>query len=341
MPKVTVLMPVYNGEKYLCEAIDSILNQTFTDFEFLIIDDGSTDKSLEIINSYQDSRIKVVQHKENLGVSEASNKGLTLAQGELIAKMDCDDISIPNRLQKQVNFLDNHHEITIVGSYVELIDSQSKALNHQYKYPLTHDDIVNAMLVSNPMAQPSVMFRCSEVLDIGGYQFKKEWNGVSTEDYDLWLRIAARGHKFANIPESLVYYRNHPNSSTQIAIANGRMCVGFNNCFYISGLDLFGCSSAELELLRNRKYLFSIVIFIKIAHHLSKSYGGTPIERLKSQSFILSMQTLTSKKDIISRLVIALLKEKPLISLIEEVILIFTQIINEISKINKKIFKNP
>jgi glycosyltransferase involved in cell wall biosynthesis len=106
--KISILMPVYNGEKYLREAIDSILNQTFTDFEFLIVDDGSTDNSVEIINSYQNSRINLVKNDKNEGLVYTLNRGLSLAKGEYIARMDCDDISLPERLKKQIDFLDSN-----------------------------------------------------------------------------------------------------------------------------------------------------------------------------------------------------------------------------------------
>jgi glycosyltransferase involved in cell wall biosynthesis len=313
MPKVTVLMPVYNGENYLREAMDSILNQTFTDFEFVIVNDGSIDKSLEIINSYHDSRIKLIENPKNLGISESLNKGLFSATGKYIVRMDCDDISLPHRLQKQIEYLDNHPEVIIVGSYIDMIDLDSRKLNQQVRYPLIHDDIINSMLTSNPMAHPSVMFRRSEVLNIGGYRLFKEWNGVSTEDYDLWLRIASNNFKLANLEESLLYYRYHSNSLTQVAFANGKMIDGFNNCFYISGPDVFKCSSEELKLLREKRHPLCIVLFIRIANHLNKNNGGNLIRRLRSNSFLLAMQTLTPEKDIISRLVIASLRGRLLV----------------------------
>ena len=339
MPKVTVLMPVYNGERYLRKAIDSILCQTFQDFDFLIIDDGSRDNTLEIINSYQDQRIKLIQNSQNLGISKALNKGLDLATGKYIARMDCDDISLPERFQKQVDFLDQHPEIIVVGSYMDIIDTQGNKLNQQYQYPLVHDDIVNSMLILNPMGHPSVMFRHFEVLKIGGYRSMDEWKNVSTEDYDLWLRIASKNHELANLAEPLIYYRNHSNSLTQLAFANNTLVDGFNKCFYISGSDVFGCSSEELKLLRERKHYLVIGLFIKIAKNLSKNGKNRFSKRLKDKSFITSMQALTSNKDIISRLVIAYLKEKPLKSLTKEIFLIFIQTLFAIKSSVKKIIQ--
>jgi hypothetical protein len=181
------------------------------------------------------------------------------------------------------------------------------------------------MLTLNPMGHPSVMFRRFEVLKIGGYRSMKEWENVSTEDYDLWLRIVSKNYQLANLSESLIYYRNHPNSLTQLAFENNTLVDGFNNCFYISGSNIFGCSVKELKLLRERKHCLSISLFIKIAKYMSKNDKNRFNQRLKDKSFVKSMQTLTSKKDIISRLIIACLKENPLKNLAKEISLIFTQ----------------
>ena len=311
MPKVSVVMPVYNGSKYLVEAIESILSQTFDDFEFLIIDDGSTDKSLEIIKSYEDPRIKVIQNPQNLGISASLNNGIYSAKGEYIARMDGDDISLPDRFQKQIKFLDSHPEVIIVGSYMNIIGS---LFNQKLRYPLSHDDIVNSMLTSNPMGHPSVMFRRLEVTQLGGYRSMKEWNNGS-EDYDLWLRMVGANYKLANLPECLMDYRIHANSLTQVAFANKQLFKGFNNCFYITAPDVFGCSSDELRLLRERKHPASMSLFIKIARHLSKNDENAFEKRLKSQSFILAMLSLTALIDItsivaIARLVLSATKSK-------------------------------
>jgi glycosyltransferase involved in cell wall biosynthesis len=133
--RITVLMPVYNGEKYLREAIDSIFNQTFTDFEFLIVDDGSTDNSVEIINSYQNSRINLVKNDKNEGLVYTLNRGLSLAKGEYIARMDCDDISLPERLKKQIDFLDSNSEIAVVGTWIKVINEKEEPQT-TWQYPL-------------------------------------------------------------------------------------------------------------------------------------------------------------------------------------------------------------
>ena len=121
MPKITVLMPVYNGEKYLRESVDSILNQTFTDFELLIINDGSTDSSMEILNSYSDSRIRIVTNEVNLRLIKTLNKGIDLATGEYIARMDCDDIADPKRLEIQLQYMEKHPDVAVCGTGVKAV----------------------------------------------------------------------------------------------------------------------------------------------------------------------------------------------------------------------------
>lgn len=207
MPKVTVLMPVYNGEKYLREAIDSILNQTFTDFEFLIVDDGSTDNSLEIINSYQDTRINPIKNHNNQGLVYSLNRGLALAKGEYIARMDCDDISLPNRLEKQVNFLDNNLDIGIVGSYFILMTKENKK-SYIKTVPVSDLEIRYKCLFESPFGHPTVIIR-REILKKNSLNYDTQLNAI--EDYKLWTQILDYT-KGANIEIPLVYYRLHSQS---------------------------------------------------------------------------------------------------------------------------------
>lgn len=208
MPQVTVLMPVYNGEKYLREAIDSILNQTFTDFEFLIIDDGSTDSSIKIISSYPDSRIKLIKNDNNQGLVYSLNKGLYLAQGEYIARMDCDDISLPKRLEKQLQFLNTNSNVGTIGTWVQVINAQ-KEPQTIWQYPSEDFAIKWSLCFNSPFAHPSVMFKKNLILSINGY----DQNMTNAEDYDLWWRLS-KITSFANLPEILLLYRQHNNSVT-------------------------------------------------------------------------------------------------------------------------------
>ena len=207
MPKVTVLMPVYNGEKYLREAIDSILNQTFTDFEFLIIDDGSTDNSLKIINSYQDSRIYLVQNFTNQGLAYSLNFGITVAKGKYIARMDCDDISVLKRLEIQVNFLDNNPNIGILGSYFILISNENKK-KYIKTVPISDLEIRYKCLFESPFGHPTVMLR-HEIFTKNSLAYDTRLNPI--EDYELWTKMLDYT-KGANIKIPLVYYRLHSQS---------------------------------------------------------------------------------------------------------------------------------
>lgn len=199
MPKVTVLLPVYNGEKYLKEAIESILNQTFDDFEFIIINDGSTDDTKKIIESYNDKRIRVVNQK-NKGLSLSLNIGISMSQGEYIARMDADDISEKDRLMEQVSFMDQNPEIGICGSSVILINELGDHIGYMI-HPFKHNDIKAQMLFNCPLAHPTVIFRKSFLAKSG-----LRYNEVKSEDYDLWVR-AVDLTKIANINNYLVKYR--------------------------------------------------------------------------------------------------------------------------------------
>ena len=179
MPLVSVVMPVFNREKFLAEAIESILSQTVTDFELIIVDDGSTDGSAEIIRAYaeRDSRIRFIQLSENTGNASARNAGIAVACGDYIAGMDSDDISLPERLQQQVEFLESHPEIDAVGVGTRIVNED---LTPRLTYPLMecHALIVLGMLISGPaIVRPSLMLRRETLIISGGYNpgFKKRF----------------------------------------------------------------------------------------------------------------------------------------------------------------------
>jgi glycosyltransferase involved in cell wall biosynthesis len=200
-PKITVLMAVYNGEQYLKEAVESILGQNYQDFEFLIINDGSTDRTSEIIRSYDDPRIHMVENVKNRGLIESLNLGFDLAESEFIARMDADDISLPDRLGKQLNFMKKHPEIGVCGGWIEYFMGKELLMN----FPATDEEIKKAMVNYNPIAHPTVLMR-SELLKQNSIYFDPEYQHV--EDYELWVRLASMT-KFANIPEVLLKYRIH------------------------------------------------------------------------------------------------------------------------------------
>ncbi|QWH40019.1 glycosyltransferase [Bacillus mycoides] len=199
MVKVTVLMPVYNGEEYLKDAIDSILNQTFNDFELLIINDGSSDSSLDIVNSYQDSRIKLVNNEKNLKLIKTLNKGLRLASGKYIARMDSDDTCHPRRLEIQVGMLDRNPDIAVCGTGM-------KVIGKKYARPFLakgEENIKNYLVVKNCMAHPSIMMR-KDIIEKHDYFYDEKF--IHAEDYELFQRIS-ENHKVVNINKPLLNYR--------------------------------------------------------------------------------------------------------------------------------------
>ena len=200
---VTVLMPVYNGEKYLVESIESVLNQTYKNFELLIIDDFSNDQSVKIIKSFNDKRIQIIQNPKNLGQSITMNIGLQLARGIYIARLDQDDLCQKERLKKQLEFL-LKYDYSIVGSWVIKINKNSKIIGY-YHHPTNNEEIVNAMGINSALAHSSVMMRKKDILSIGGYSEKYK----IVMDWDLWIRAIKHGFKIGNIAEYLISARMH------------------------------------------------------------------------------------------------------------------------------------
>lgn len=208
-PVVTILMAVYNGEKYLKEAIESILNQTFTDFEFLIINDGSTDSSEKIINSYKDQRIRLINNNKNLGLATSLNIGIDLSKGKYIARMDADDISLPKRLEIQVRFMDKHTKIGIAGSWVKIFGEKIKNLIKTY--PSNTENIKAVLLFKNAISHPTVIIR--KVM-FDKYNLKYNENLNSSQDYELWTK-AIKYFPIVNIKQVLLLYRIHNDGITQ------------------------------------------------------------------------------------------------------------------------------
>jgi Glycosyl transferase family 2 len=202
MPLITVIMPVYNGEAFVREAIDSILGQTFGDFELLVIDDGSSDGSAAIVGSYDDARIRMVENDVNLGVVQTLNRGLDLARGTFIARMDCDDRSLPQRFAKQVAFLEAHPEVGICGAWLESIGERSGFV---WRYPTGVERIRASLLFESALAHPTVMMR-HDLLERYGLRYSMAYQHA--EDYGLWVE-AAQCFALANLPEVLVQYRKH------------------------------------------------------------------------------------------------------------------------------------
>ena len=207
-PSISVLMPVYNGERFLREAIESVLKQTFTDFEFIIIDDGSTDTSLEIASSFRDERIRVIASTHK-GLVLQLNSGLSIAQTDIIARMDADDISLPERFSLQYHFLKEHPMVGAVSSSFQLID-QYGARGVIKWLPAKDEQIRQMIPVFCPLSHGASMFRRTVVLENGGYDERYFPN----EDYELWLRLSSVT-KFANIVSPQLLVRKYEGTITQ------------------------------------------------------------------------------------------------------------------------------
>ena len=209
-PVITVLMPVYNGERFLAAAIDSILAQTLSDYEFIIVDDGSTDGSAAIISDYarRDRRIRPLRHETNRGQAVALNSGIAAARGEFVAGMDADDISLPERLRMQLAFLRSHPHIGVAGVSAREIDADNKPIR-DVAFPQGHANIIISMLFGRAsLGGAYAMLRRNCLQASGGYNASALVN-----DWELWTRLAHRT-RFANLRETLYLYRKHEASIT-------------------------------------------------------------------------------------------------------------------------------
>ena len=210
-PKITVLMPVYNGERFLEEAVESVLQQTYSDFELLVINDGSTDRSVEIISRFQDARIRLLHNERNIGLVATLNRGIGLARGEFIARMDADDICHPERFEAQLQWFGQHPDAVLLATGVVMIDEDG---NHAGEWK---DDLLNVepaairrfLPRANCIAHPTIMIRTSVARK---YLYSRNQDGA--EDYDLWLRLAADNLPLHKLPRPLLRYRMNPASVT-------------------------------------------------------------------------------------------------------------------------------
>ncbi len=205
---ISVLMPVYNGEEFLAEAISSILNQSYSKLELIICDDASTDQSKKIIQSYSDLRIVFIENKENKGIVYTRNKLFKEAKGDYWALLDCDDVSLKERLKKQLSYLQNNPDYSLCGTWAKQIDSHRNITGH-IQMPTKHDEIKANLLFQSSFVQSTVMFRAATMK---GIEYDSSYS--VSEDFDLWSRLAMH-HKIANLADYLVLYRWHNLNITQ------------------------------------------------------------------------------------------------------------------------------
>ncbi len=208
-PIVTVLMTVRNGEPYLSEAVASILNQTFRDFRFLIVDNASTDNSREIIESFGDPRVQLVELPEDIGQTAALNLGLRMIDTPLVARMDADDIALPERLARQTAYMEAHPDVSLLGTQTDAIDAKGNLL-FRFRYPCGHFQLLWNLLTECPLFHSSVMFRHEIVLNqFDGYDEHYRFS----QDYDLWSRMAWDS-RIASLPDVLTLWRVHESNTT-------------------------------------------------------------------------------------------------------------------------------
>ena len=200
-------MPVYNGADYLKQAIDSILHQTYRDFELLVVNDGSTDSTRELLRTYSDPQLIVAENKRNCGLIASLNQGLEMARGEFVARMDHDDLALPRRLEKQINFLRKNTRFGLCGTWFQSFGAGAPTIARP---PCHADDMAARLFVESPLGHPTVMFRRALFSE---HALRYEDGFLHAEDYELWTRVA-EVTELANVPEVLLQYRRHGEQSS-------------------------------------------------------------------------------------------------------------------------------
>jgi len=237
-PKITVLMTVYNGEQYLKQTVSSILKQTYLDFEFLIIDDTSTDSSMDILNFFQDSRIRIVCNEQNMGQTRSLNKGLQLAKGKYIARMDADDLAYPHWLENQITFIENNPEYVVVSANAVIINSKGdtvKILNS----PQPFEEVVLKSLIACQINHVGSLYQKNIILEHGGY----DESFTIAEDYDLWSKLIRAGKKLTRTSAVSIAIRFHDQSTSIIEKGNKTDLIEISrimrdNIRYLTGKEI-------------------------------------------------------------------------------------------------------
>lgn len=246
-PKLTVLMSVKNGEPFVRETVQSVLSQTYADFRFLIIDNASKDNTRAIIEGFGDPRIELVALPEDMGQTGALNLGLARAESEYVARLDADDVCMPERLARQVAFLDANPQIALVGTQARFIDRNGALLGHVTEFPEGHGDIVGYMPITNPIVHPSVMFRLAAVRDVGGYDGSISY----AQDLALWIALAEK-YRLANLPDALLKLRVHPGQETRnVSLGVRRLRDNLQLSLRIYDLRTADADTRALAMLRH------------------------------------------------------------------------------------------
>lgn len=268
-PLISVLMPVYNGQQYLAEAIESILNQTYKQFELLLLDDGSSDNSAQIIKDHKDSRIVYVKNETNKGLIFTLNRGIGLAKGTYIARMDADDVSVANRFEKQILEFEKDEKLVVCGSFIKTFGNGSE--EYVSHIPVTNAQIMSSIFFVCPFAHPSVMIKKESLLHLNEF-YREDYK--HSEDYDLWSRLVFVGNS-KNIPEFLLNYRVHDKQVSTVFEDHKYQSVSKIQTNLLSQFNIIPTDSESKFLLnlfkgiskKDENYLNSGVIFLDKLHH--------------------------------------------------------------------------
>ena len=284
LPLVTVIMPCYNREKYVVEAIESILNQSYKNFEFIIIDDCSTDNTFEIVKEYakKDNRIIALRNDKNYCYVHSLNKGIEIAKGKYIARMDDDDISLPERFEKQVEFLEKNEDIIVLGTFISIFSDDLKEYSSwvEETYPEVLKILINFF---NPICHPTVMMRKS-FLNKEKITYSKEYEFV--EEYFLWNQIIQKGGKIANLPDILLKYRRHYKRISENKNLISKQSHLFHKIRFNALRFIFGnikAKNIEKTIINypfeynNKLYLYNILKQIKNINSYKKYYSDKAI----------------------------------------------------------------
>ena len=263
-------MAVYNGKKHLREAIESILNQTFTNFEFIIVNDCSTDSSLEIIQSYEDERIKVINNERNIGLTKSLNKGIKQARGEYIARQDADDISLPNRFEKQLKYFEEHPKTALLGTSIYVIDENGNILEKRIASPSPN----KTLLKGNRFTHGSLMFKRSVINELGQYNELFKYS----QDYELCLRIS-KYYEVKNLEAPLYKLRFHSSSIASTKIKEQQLYASLAQKLAKNEL-----SKESLKMIRDN--IFNLYSLLnrqeKIVFHKAVAYSHIQYNDLES-----------------------------------------------------------
>ncbi len=322
--EVSVLMSAYNSENFIEDAIESILNQTYINFEFIIVDDGSTDKTLSIIKSFKDKRIKLIQNSKNLGLTKSLNIGLEIAEGKYVARMDADDICKLDRLFLQLNFLKNNPDVGVLGTDITFINETGKKFESVAKLkklktrnlisyfinkqkPKTHNLCVWYLLFKNCFYHPTVMFNKEIIINSGGYKARR------SEDLDLWIRLYNKT-KFANLKTPLLYHRIHSNQTSldrSLNEFNERIEARQRIFSFIFDKNI-NLDLIKLLSLRSKKsndqLKFSLDFLDKTYINFKKKYSLSFIEKLQIRIDYIRLSSIMSQNFSLFRILNSILK---------------------------------